>query len=420
MCNIAAMKVFKFGGASVKDAEAIRNVADILAGYQPEFLVVVVSAMGKSTNALESISRQAFEGEPYQEMLDSLVRMHREVAILLEIPACLDPLFSELSDTLRNADRSVYDAFYDRIVPFGEALSTQLLSSYLSRREVSNTLLSASDIIRTDSRWRDARIVMDDTCQRAQASILPALRTGHVITQGFVGGCPMGTTTLGREGSDYTGAILAHCLDAEGLWIWKDVPGVLTADPKEFNHPTLLEEISYYEAIEMTFYGASVIHPKTIQPLQAKGIPLFVRSFQDPSLTGTVIRSDRTIAEMPPVTVLKKNQVLLTVRSRDFSFMAEEQLSQVYGIFSEHGTRINLMQTSALSLSVCIDNRPYKRDSLLEKLQAHYEVRLNEGLKLLTIRHYRPEDMLELSRNPGILLTQQSRHTFQVVMRDGA
>lgn len=420
MCNIAAMKVFKFGGASVKDAEAIRNVADILAGYQPEFLVVVVSAMGKSTNALESISRQAFEGEPYQEMLDSLVRMHREVAILLEIPACLDPLFSELSDTLRNADRSVYDAFYDRIVPFGEALSTQLLSSYLSSREVSNTLLSASDIIRTDSRWRDARIVMDDTCQRAQASILPALRTGHVITQGFVGGSPMGTTTLGREGSDYTGAILAHCLDAEGLWIWKDVPGVLTADPKEFNHPSLLEEISYYEAIEMTFYGASVIHPKTIQPLQAKGIPLFVRSFQDPSLAGTVIRSDRAIAEMPPVTVLKKNQVLLTVRSRDFSFMAEEQLSQVYGIFSEHGTRINLMQTSALSLSVCIDNRPYKRNSLLEKLQAHYEVRLNEGLKLLTIRHYRPEDMLELSRNPGILMTQQSRHTFQVVMRDGA
>lgn len=411
------MKVFKFGGASVKDAQGIRNVRKVLSLFEPENVVIVVSAMGKTTNAIEQIAGKAYRGESYEADLDLLTKYHQDTLTELGCDADIETPLSTLRSNLINYKDLSFDQYYDQTVSMGEILSSTILSAYLQANGAPNTFVNAGDILFTDKVWREGGVDMESSCIAIQTRCIPALGKGHVVTQGFIGKYSNAFyTTLGREGSDYSGAILANCLDAEGLWIWKDVPGVLTGDPKEFQEVALLDELSYYEAIEMTYYGATVIHPKTIQPLRAKQIPLHVRSFLNPEAAGTVIHMDSTSREYPPILVLKKDQVLLSIATRDYSFMAEEHLSQLYRVFSDCRVRINLMQTAALSLSICIDNKKDKTDLLVQTLSKEFKVKINEGLQLLTVRHFTDEILEKILAGREALLTQKSRHTIQMVL----
>ena len=414
------MKVFKFGGASVCDADSIRNVGRVLQLFAPEKLVIVVSAMGKTTNAIEQMAGKAYAGLPWEADMQQLAESHLQTAHELNLDKqTIERLIANLRSNLVNYKDLPFDQYYDQTVPFGELLSSALLSSWLLANGQPTTLLAAGDLLVTDKTWREATVDMEASIMAIQKQVIPALANGHVLTQGFIGKYSSAFyTTLGREGSDYTGAILAHALDAEGLWIWKDVQGVLTGDPKEFSNMSLLEELSYYEAIEMTYYGATVIHPKTIQPLRMKQIPLHVRSFLQPEGKGTVVHMDHVERAYPPVLVLKKNQALLSITTRDYSFMVEEHLSQLYRIFSEHRVRINLLQTAALSLSVCVDFIPEKLKPLREALSVHFKVTENTGLQLLTVRHYNQEVLDRLLGNREPLLTQKSRHTIQMALPD--
>lgn len=412
------MKVFKFGGASVKDASSIRNVASIIRKYAAERLVIVVSAMGKTTNAIEQIAQLAYNGNDYRPALETLKQYHDGICEELELTGITDKLFQQLSAHLINFKDLPFDQYYDQTVIFGELLSTTIVSHYLQQQAIPVSWVNAGSMIATDKNWREANVDMEATQAAVRSTLLPLLEEQHVITQGFIGKySPAFYTTLGREGSDYTGALLAHCLKAEGLWIWKDVPGVLTADPKEYQPVTLIEELSYYEAIEMTYYGATVIHPKTIQPLRAGNIPLYVRSFEEPEKEGSVIRMDSIKENYPPILVLKKQQVLLSVSTRDFSFMGEEHMSHIYRIFAENRVKINLMQTAAISLSVVVDENTARLQGLLEALSERFHVLTNSRLQLLTVRHYTDAIINELTGDRDVLLTQKSRQTIQMVLK---
>ncbi|HNI54432.1 MAG TPA: aspartate kinase [Chitinophagales bacterium] len=411
------MKVFKFGGASVKDAAGLRNVGTIISSFHDKDIVIVVSAIGKTTNALEKIAVSAYEGGDYQEALQSLIAQHTGIAAELGLQNGFD-FFGDMLVTLagQNSHRS-YPQFYDQIVSIGELMSSSLLSQYLLSAGIANTRIDAREIIKTDNSWREGQVNWEETLKAVQNTLPAALKSGHVVTQGFIGGAPDGfTTTLGREGSDYTAAILAHCTNAEGQWIWKDVPGVLSADPKKYPDAVLLPELTYYEAIEMTYYGASVIHPKTIYPLQQKQIPLYVRSFLHPEESGTVIATDNKFIPYPAVIMHKSGQTLISITPSLTTFVGDMQMANIYAIFSRHKLRINTIQIAAQSVSIVVDYDAYLLESLMADLKASYSkvgVRENTDLQLLTVRHYNEDLLKKLMGDKKVYLEQRSRSTVQ-------
>jgi aspartate kinase len=411
------MKVFKFGGASVKDAAGVRNLAGIIQ-QEEQPVVVVVSAMGKTTNALEALVRA------YADQQVDVIQSHLQTIRTYHegIMADLSGDFSAVHDTFNGLERllerspvDTYDEIYDQIVSLGEVLSTQIVAAHLTQMGIPVQWADARRLIRTDSTFREGRVDWDMTCHRIKTTVDQTLIT---IIQGFIGQTENGqTTTLGREGSDYTAAIFAYCLDAESVTIWKDVPGVLNADPKWFDETVLLEKITYQDAIELAYYGATVIHPKTIKPLQNKGIPLYVRSFVEPEKPGTVIGAFEQHLSIPSF-IFKINQVLISLHPNDFSFIAEENLSKIFARFAQAGVKINLMQNTAISFSVVVDNNLDRVPGLLNELKQTFRVSYNEGLELITIRYYDQSTIDRVLVNKKLLLEQKSRYTVQLVVRD--
>lgn len=420
------MKVFKFGGASVKNADGVRNVLNILNLFEGDDLVVVVSAIGKTTNLLEKIL-QSYRQQDAElpALLKQLYDSHTVIARdLLEDPApifaAIQPLFDALNKALDMAPSSHYDYDYDRIVSFGELLSTRLVSTYLAIAGTQNRWLDARKMLKTDANFREGNVNFENSVPLIQNEVknvfaIPGVKI--VVTQGFIAGTDAGdTTTLGREGSDYSAAIFAYALDAESVTIWKDVPGVLNADPKFFADVVKLDEISYEEAIELSYYGATIIHPKTLKPLQNKNIPLQVKSFLNPTAEGTLIAA-LTPKNQIPSYIFKQNQILITLFPKDFSFIATDNLSEIFSILSSNKLKINVMQSTALSFSVCIDYHEEHLQSALEKLSKHYKVKYNDDIELITIRHYSQDVIDKVVQNRKIYLEQKSRTTLQLVVR---
>lgn len=418
------MKVFKFGGASVNSVERIQNLAAIVERYRHEPLVIIISAMGKTTNALEKVAEAFYSGKKEEalQLFDTVKQHHITTAKYLLVSgfnSCLSQLsdfFTEIEWLLHDKPVREYDYYYDQVVCVGELLSTCVISHYLNEAGLTNEWLDVRDIIRTDNNFRDAGIDWDITRERT----ITALEEGGrqvFITQGFIGATADNeSTTLGREGSDYTAAIFANILDAESLTIWKDVEGVMNADPKLFPGAQLISELSFTEVIEMAYYGAQVIHPKTIKPLQNKKIPLYVKCFLDPSLPGTMIHGKNS-RDLPPIIVIKENQALMHLNSRDFSFVGEEPISGLYRAFSKVKIKPNLIQTGAISVQLCLDNRPEKIDQLAAEVSAIFDVQVEKQLSLLTIRHYNTAVFEELTKGKSIVLTQRTRETVQVLFK---
>jgi aspartate kinase len=420
-----AVEVYKFGGASVRDAAAIKNVAHILKDLSPRPLAVVISAMGKMTNHLEKIVRAHYDGaETLPALVEELKQYHEDVVMTLladeadQVLADLHDLWVELNWILEDAPHPNYHYHYDQIIGFGELASTKIVSGYLSHLHIDHAWIDARSIIKTDSEFREARILWDLTQDAVDAMLRKSLEThGLVITQGFIGSTVYNeSTTLGREGSDYTAAILAYTLDATAVTIWKDVPGIMTGDPKRFDKVARLEEISYQEAIEMTYYGAKVIHPKTIKPLQNKNIPLFVRPFDEPTLQGTKISATETDF-LPPVVVVEPNQVLVQISTRDFSFVAEEHLSEIFTKVAELRIKVNSMRNTALSFMICVGAEKDKLDKLQAALQEKYHVTQQPGLELITVRHANQKFLDQLERDKEVLLEERFGDTDQMVVK---
>ena len=422
------MKVFKFGGASVNSADAVRNMANIVAGHiGDEPLVVVVSAMGKTTNLLEKLVPGSAEcGVRSAELRQQLEDYHRNIASSLmpgddKIQEKISALLAQLdniSAQLKPTDDN-YNYNYDQVVSHGELLSTTIIADYLNHLGISTKWIDARQIIVTDHHHREGRVDWEATA--AECKRLNELAKGHqvALTQGFIAASKDNeTTTLGREGSDYSAAILAYCLDAESVTIWKDVPGFLNADPKYFQDTVKISQIPYNEAIELAYYGASVIHPKTVKPIQNHGIPLYIRSFITPEAKGSAIGNYQTISPETPLYIFRNNQILLSIFPRDYSFIAEDNLQVIFGLLNEVGIRVNLMQNTALSFSICIDNQPQLVDQLIEKLRSLFRVRYNEGLQLVTIRYYTQQVIDSIVAGRPILLEQRSRSTEQLVIRN--
>jgi aspartate kinase len=424
------MKVFKFGGASVKDADAVRNVLRILHMYSGMPLAVVVSAMGKTTNALEAITAAyARGGEGLSANVDAMETYHRGIMDGLELSAegrrRAEVLMLELRQRLSVPPSDNFDFDYDQIVSYGELISTAIVTAFLESQGVVNRWCDARGLIRTDHCYREGRVEWERTTQllaKAWEEVCQAAGTQApiLLTQGFVGHTSeRTTTTLGREGSDFTAAILAYCLQAESVTIWKDVPGVLNADPKYFKDAVLLKRISYREAIELAYFGATVIHPKTIKPLQNKGIPLYVKSFTQPEEPGTEIVASTFSDSLVPSYIFKVEQVLISFSPRDFSFIAEEHLGELFSIFARQRVRIHLMQNSALNFSICIDYHPARLDALLAATRDRYEVLYNAPCELVTIRHYDQETISRLLIGKKVLVEQRSRSTARMVLVPG-
>jgi len=419
------IKVFKFGGASVKDSEGFRNVGQILQKYSDEKIVVVVSAMGKTTNALEEVVKSFYAQDGQTEALLLKIKSSH-VALIQELfpvsQAVLDDIndaFVEIEWVLEEVPHEDYDYTYDQIVSMGELLSSKILIHYLQYLKISSKWLDVRDVILTDNTYRDARIQWDTTQSNAKNKIIPMLETAnHIVTQGFIGTTSENfTTTLGREGSDYTAAILSYCLDADSMHIWKDVPGVLTGDPRIFDEVIKMPRISYNEAIEMTYYGAKVIHPKTIKPLQNKQISLFVRPFLDPSSEGTVI-SDEKEMSYPPVIVIEHDQTLLHISTNDFSFVAEHHLSMIFALLAKHRLKVNMMRNTAISFSVCVNNIPDRIKKFEKELGTEFKMIQDNDLELVTIRHYNEDILKDMKKNKLILFEEKLQDTVQMVVRN--
>lgn len=419
------IRVFKFGGALMQNAEGIQKVSNIVEEYSCEPLVIVVSALGKTTNALENILNLALKDKSSEEMQNAYFKIKQyHLSILNE--TCpgdsennkLENLFLELWDAL-NADYDDYYFAYDQIVSFGERFSSFIVSNYLKSKETAIKGIDATEVIVTDSNFTDASINWMMTTKTIEAKVIPSLNSGFVvITQGFIASDDKGCfTTLGREGSDFTAAIIANIINADELTIWKDVPGLMNADPNRFSDTFKLKKISYQEAIELAFYGASVIHPKTIQPLKEKGIPLFVRSFYNPQSSPSVISLDSSSDEKEHKIILKDNQVLLSITSKNLDFITEENLTIIFKALSKHKIHVNIMQNSAVSFSVCFNHNSKQFNSLLKELDSQFIIRYNIGLQLLTIRHYSDEIISKQLREKTVFLEQKSRSTVQVLVR---
>jgi aspartate kinase len=421
------MKIFKFGGASVKDAAAVKNVAAILSLFRDEPLVVVISAMGKMTNALEKVVNSFYYGKPeltsaLKEVKDFHLNILQELDIKTgdDIYRQLDNVFTEIDWVMEDGTSKGYAFIYDQIVSQGELISTKIISAYLNGNEFANSWMDARDVIQTDNTYREGKIDWELTAKLVSEKIPALLRKNKIVlTQGFIGATSENfTTTLGREGSDYTAAVLSYCLNAEEMVVWKDVPGVLSADPKFYADAVKLQEVSYLDAIELTYYGATVIHPKTIKPLENKNIPLRVRSFLAPKENGTSVGNYALTKPLVPCFIFKTNQILLSISAKDFSFVAEDALSKIFKAFADHKVKINLMQNSAISFSVCADNDSFKIPPLMEDLNKIFKVLYNDDLRLVTVRHYYPSTIDQLTKDKTILIEQRSRHTAQVVMRE--
>ncbi len=405
------MKVFKFGGASVKNADAVRNVGNILAKYSGEKLLVVISAMGKITNKLEELVEAFWKNETArkQMIIEELKAFHFEIASHL-ITDKKHPIFSNLEDLLMELECVVekkysntrYDEIYDGIICYGELLSTRIVSDYLQSIEVKNKWVDARNFIQTDSNFREGRIKWAETEETVKRILKPYIDRSIVITQGFIGRDEQNnTTTLGREGSDYTAAIFAYCLDAQDVTIWKDVAGVMNADPKTFEHAIKLNEINYNQAIELAYYGASVIHPKTIQPLKSKNISLYVNSFINMNDEGTVVKNN-AVNLQDECYIVKNNQTLLSISTKNYSFIAEDNLSAIFDAFAKYKVRINVMQNSAISFSACCDTKEDKITEMLAALAAEYHIEQKPNCTLLTIYNAKKENAI-----PAIFSTMQ-------------
>lgn len=421
------MKVFKFGGASLESIERIHKVGAIVQSFPDEKLLIVISAMGKITNELEKVAQSFFlrKREIAAQLLYNIEHQHLEVAAALlgtrEHPLFqqLQQFFTEAEWTLGEKPMRTYDYYYDQLVSLGELLSTAIVSAWFNQAGIKNTWLDVRDIFRTDDNFRDANIDWAITQRNITEKVLPLFNdTDIVVTQGFIGSTDQNeSVTLGREGSDYSAAVFANMLDAESQTIWKDVEGLKNADPKLFPNTINIPEISYSEVIEMAYYGAQVIHPKTIKPLQNKQIPLFVKCFLNKDLPGTVIREEVDHTQLPPIIVLKKNQVLITVTSRDYAFITEDKISDIYDIFHDLKIKINLMQNAAISFSCCIDNNPEKIEQLIKTLHHDFKLAYNEGLELLTVRYFQNGLLEELSNGRTVLLEQKSLITVQRILK---
>ena len=422
------MKVFKFGGASVKDAQAVRNVSRILSLYTNDQLIVVISAMGKTTNAMESIVEALCKQDEktYRELLEETYQFHLRIAgelfaephyrIFHELELLFDGLKNRFHQPV--SENGAFE--YDQIVSLGEVLSTMIVEAFLKEEGHLTVWADARKLIRTDHAYREGEVDWEKTEKLIRGQLLPEFKMARIaITQGFVGHTSEGfTTTLGREGSDYTAGILAYCTDAESVTIWKDVPGMLNADPKWFDHTIKLDKISFKEAIELAYYGATVIHPKTIKPLQNKGISLHVKSFVDPDAEGTVIQASGDFDHLVPSFIFKMDQVLMSFTPKDFSFIAEQNLGDIFRQLAEKGVKINLMQNSALSFSIVFDRSKSEPEELLKLFGEQYEVKFNEGLELVTIRHYDDATIKRVTDNKSILVEQRTRQTIRIVMKD--
>jgi aspartate kinase len=414
------MIVFKFGGASVKNTAAIRNVAEIVKSHSPYPLLIVVSAMGKTTNALERIVAAGQAKKNFANELNALRQYHWQVAEELNLTfGDLQNHFESIFKSIEvNAVREgVYDETYDRVVSQGEMLSSLLLSQYLQQAGIMNTWVDATKFIVTDDTWRDGKVDWAATKHNINA-LRDVVKKNIVITQGFIGATPEGRpVTLGREGSDYSAAIFASCLQAQSVTIWKDVPGVMSADPKRIANAVVFNELPYQEASEMTYYGATVIHPKTIKPLANAKIPLLVKNFDDPSLPGTIIHDCR-VDHLPPLIVFKDNQCLISCKVMDYTFVNEKQIGFIFHSLTRHDIRVNVMQNSAISFSFCVDFRDQKIVRLIQELSQHFEVYYNTGLTLITIKNYDAASFQDYRNRPGVLLEQSSRSTLQVLVRN--
>lgn len=418
------MRIFKFGGASVKDAKGVKNVVKVLEQVGHEQTLIVISAMGKSTNALEKVVHNYFENKKeLKDTINELKAFHDQILIDLfenekhSVFGKTKTLFEELQGFLSWNKSPNYGFVYDQVVCYGELISTTILSEYLASTGIKNTWLDVRDFIKTDANYRDAGV----DWERTQAAISKGVNKAHLnIAQGFLGSDGNNfTTTLGREGSDYTAAIFAYCLNANSVTIWKDVPGVLNADPRHFTDTQLLNQISYEEAIELAFYGASVIHPKTLQPLQRKEIPLYVKSFLNPKDLGTRVSKGHRLEPAVPCFIVKKNQVLLSLSALDFSFMVEENISDVFRLLHEYKMKVDVIQNSAISFSVCIDNKFDRLPELLAHLKARFKVNCHENVSLYTIRHFNDKAVQSLEKGKEILLKQLSQETMQMVVASG-
>ena len=417
------MKVFKFGGASVKDAAGIRNVYDVLqkAGYQD--VLLVVSAMGKTTNALELVIKNYFEkSAELNASVQEIKKYHNQILLDLfedenhAVFAGVNEHFSDLEYFLAHNKSPNYNFVYDQIVSMGEIISTTILSYYMNFMGIETQWIDVRNFIKTNNNYRDAEVDWELT----QKNIATNIKTKSLnITQGFLGSDENNfTTTLGREGSDYTAAIFAYCLNAESVTIWKDVPGVMNADPRYFENASLLNQISYREAIELAFYGATVIHPKTLQPLQKKEIPLHVKSFINPLLKGTVVSKGATLEPFMPCFIVKREQLLISLSSIDFSFIMEENISEIFRLFHEFKIKVNLIQNSAISFSVCVEDKFGNFKDLLAILSKTFKVGYNENVTLYTIRHFNDAASQTVSEGKTVLLKQLGTETMQIVTKE--
>lgn len=421
------LQVFKFGGASICNAEAVRNLVSILNNYRGHKLIVVLSAIGKSTNALEAILQAARNRntDTYHLLFEEFRSFHFQISKELftdddkQINSRINNLFEQLHMAMHDGCNEDYDFHYDQTVCFGELLSTAIVSAYLSKSGIDYVLIDARDYVITDNHHRSANVDWASSCDRIRG--LNLKNNSLTMTQGFISATKEKVgTTLGREGSDYTAAIFAYCLQADEVVIWKDVDGLLNADPKRFDETIKLEHISYAEAIELAYYGATVIHPKTIKPLQNKRIPLKVQSFANPKAKASLISHLAEFDTSVPSFIVKDNQMLVSISPHDFSFMTETNLHNIFGVLSKLNIHVNLFQTSAISLSFCADFNQHQLDRLFEELHHGYALRFNTGLQLLTIRHYTEAGLKRMSLNKPVLLEQRSRTTVQLVLRTKA
>ncbi len=439
---MAQLTVHKFGGASVRNAEAVRNVCSILNRFQ-ENKIVIVSAMGKTTNALELIHKKRFEGKDFEKELQDIFEFHFNIAKELEVETDTDWLlvFDALAQICKSEINASFDQEYDRIIGYGEYLSTAIVNACFNKNNLSSKRLNSADYVITDSRFRDARVLWEESEQRVAALKQEFELHSTLVMQGFIGAskAPVATegrsegasqvlpqdlsknlathlTSLGREGSDFSAAIFAYLLNAESVTIWKDVPGLLNADPKCFMPTQLLKEISFREAVELAYYGASVIHPRTIKPLQNKNIPLYIKSFLNPEAEGTRI-VERANAELEVASyILKQNQTLISISTKDFSFVVEDNLTFIFNAFANLGIHVHMMENSALNFSVCIPSDANKLQALVEQL-SDFHVRYNDNVSILTIRHPKPMVMQQLLQYKEVLLEQRNRTTVRFVIR---
>lgn len=421
------MKVFKFGGASVNNVERIQNLVSIMKLYQGQPLVVIISAMGKTTNALEKVTEAFYAGKKQEalQLFEVVKKQHLTISkylLVKQFNHCIEQLvdfFTEVEWLLHDKPAREYDYYYDQIVCIGELLSTSIISHYLQEEGINNTWLDVRDFFRTDNNFRDASIDWAATKERIEplAKELKMQAASVFVTQGFIGVTNENeSTTLGREGSDYTAAVFANILNAECVTIWKDVEGVMNADPKQFPEAQLISELSFEEVIEMAFYGAQVIHPKTIKPLQNKNIPLWVKCFLDPSLPGTLIHKKHP-KNLPPIIVMKEHQTLMHLRTQDFSFVGEQPMAQLYELLGNFKIKPNLIQTAAIDVQLCMDEKSDKTSLLASAASAIFDVLVEKDLHLLTIRHYTESILQTMLKGKKILLMQQTQETMQALCK---